>query len=77
VPAGRRTGSVVVGRRRHRLGPVQPEPEQDEPRGWVALVGDAASGATIGGQGNGTAMVEAYVPAGGSTAIELPDYGLG
>ena len=33
-------------------------------RGRIALVGDAASGATIGGQGNGTAMVEAYVLAG-------------
>lgn len=33
-------------------------------RGRVALVGDAASGATIGGQGNGTALVEAYVLAG-------------
>ncbi|XVU23420.1 FAD-dependent monooxygenase [Actinoplanes sp. CA-054009] len=30
-------------------------------RGRVALVGDAASGATIGGQGNGTALVCAYV----------------
>ncbi|MEV4352181.1 FAD-dependent monooxygenase [Actinoplanes sp. NPDC049596] len=30
-------------------------------RGRVALVGDAASGATIGGQGNGTALVGAYV----------------
>ena len=33
-------------------------------RGRIALVGDAASGATIGGQGNGTAMVEAYALAG-------------
>ena len=30
-------------------------------RGRVALIGDAACGATIGGQGNGTAIVEAYV----------------
>jgi 2-polyprenyl-6-methoxyphenol hydroxylase-like FAD-dependent oxidoreductase len=33
-------------------------------RGRVALVGDAACGATIGGQGNGTAIVSAYVLAG-------------
>jgi 2-polyprenyl-6-methoxyphenol hydroxylase-like FAD-dependent oxidoreductase len=33
-------------------------------RGRVALVGDAACGATIGGQGNGTAIVAAYVLAG-------------
>jgi 2-polyprenyl-6-methoxyphenol hydroxylase-like FAD-dependent oxidoreductase len=33
-------------------------------RGRVALVGDAACGATIGGQGNGTAVVSAYVLAG-------------
>ncbi|MET3430144.1 2-polyprenyl-6-methoxyphenol hydroxylase-like FAD-dependent oxidoreductase [Actinoplanes tereljensis] len=33
-------------------------------RGRVALVGDAACGATIGGQGNGTALVSAYVLAG-------------
>jgi len=32
--------------------------------GRVALVGDAACGATIGGQGNGTAIVSAYVLAG-------------
>jgi 2-polyprenyl-6-methoxyphenol hydroxylase-like FAD-dependent oxidoreductase len=32
--------------------------------GRVALVGDAACGATIGGQGNGTAVVSAYVLAG-------------
>jgi 2-polyprenyl-6-methoxyphenol hydroxylase-like FAD-dependent oxidoreductase len=32
--------------------------------GRIALVGDAASGATIGGQGNGTALVEAYALAG-------------
>jgi 2-polyprenyl-6-methoxyphenol hydroxylase-like FAD-dependent oxidoreductase len=39
----------------------------DNPRwstGRVALVGDAACGATIGGQGNGTALVGAYVLAG-------------
>jgi 2-polyprenyl-6-methoxyphenol hydroxylase-like FAD-dependent oxidoreductase len=33
-------------------------------RGRIALVGDAACGATIGGQGNGTALVSAYVLAG-------------
>ena len=33
-------------------------------RGRIALVGDAASGATIGGQGCGTAVVQAYVLAG-------------
>jgi len=33
-------------------------------RGRIALVGDAACGATIGGQGNGTAIVSAYVLAG-------------
>jgi 2-polyprenyl-6-methoxyphenol hydroxylase-like FAD-dependent oxidoreductase len=33
-------------------------------RGRFALVGDAACGATIGGQGNGTAIVAAYVLAG-------------
>ncbi|NMO51298.1 FAD-dependent oxidoreductase [Actinoplanes sp. TBRC 11911] len=33
-------------------------------RGRVALVGDAACGATIGGQGNGTAVVSAYALAG-------------
>ncbi|GAB2616840.1 hypothetical protein Aab01nite_29850 [Paractinoplanes abujensis] len=33
-------------------------------RGRVALVGDAACGATIGGQGTGTALVAAYVLAG-------------
>jgi 2-polyprenyl-6-methoxyphenol hydroxylase-like FAD-dependent oxidoreductase len=39
----------------------------DNPRwakGRIALVGDAACGATIGGQGNGTALVSAYVLAG-------------
>jgi 2-polyprenyl-6-methoxyphenol hydroxylase-like FAD-dependent oxidoreductase len=30
-------------------------------KGRIALIGDAACGATIGGQGNGTAIVEAYV----------------
>jgi 2-polyprenyl-6-methoxyphenol hydroxylase-like FAD-dependent oxidoreductase len=33
-------------------------------KGRVALVGDAACGATIGGQGNGTALVGAYTLAG-------------
>jgi 2-polyprenyl-6-methoxyphenol hydroxylase-like FAD-dependent oxidoreductase len=33
-------------------------------KGRVALVGDAACGATIGGQGNGTALVAAYALAG-------------
>jgi len=33
-------------------------------KGRVALIGDAACGATIGGQGNGTAIVSAYVLAG-------------
>ncbi|GID92699.1 FAD-dependent monooxygenase [Amorphoplanes digitatis] len=33
-------------------------------RGRIALVGDAACGATIGGMGNGTAVVAAYVLAG-------------
>ncbi len=33
-------------------------------RGRIALAGDAASGATLGGQGNGTAMVQAYALAG-------------
>ncbi|WP_203829943.1 FAD-dependent monooxygenase [Actinoplanes palleronii] len=36
----------------------------DWTRGRIALVGDAACGATIGGQGNGTAIVSAYVLAG-------------
>ena len=40
--------------------------------GRVALVGDAASGATIGGQGCGTALVEAYVLAG--EVDDLPAY---
>jgi 2-polyprenyl-6-methoxyphenol hydroxylase-like FAD-dependent oxidoreductase len=49
-------------------------------RGRIALVGDAASGATIGGQGNGTAMVEAYVLAGelalahGDFTVAFPTY---
>lgn len=33
-------------------------------KGRIALAGDAACGATIGGMGNGTALVEAYVLAG-------------
>jgi len=33
-------------------------------RGRIALIGDAACGATIGGMGNGTALVEAYALAG-------------
>ena len=41
-------------------------------KGRVALVGDAASGATIGGQGCGTALVEAYVLAG--EINDLPAY---
>ena len=49
-------------------------------RGRVALVGDAASGATIAGQGNGTAMVEAYALAGelalagGDHRVAFPRY---
>lgn len=49
-------------------------------RGRIALVGDAASGATIGGQGNGTAMVEAYALAGelalahGDHRVAFPRY---
>ena len=49
-------------------------------RGRIALVGDAASGATIGGQGNGTAMVAAYALAGelalagGDHRIAFPRY---
>jgi 2-polyprenyl-6-methoxyphenol hydroxylase-like FAD-dependent oxidoreductase len=48
--------------------------------GRVALVGDAACGATIGGQGNGTALVAAYVlagelaAAGGDHTIAFPRY---
>jgi 2-polyprenyl-6-methoxyphenol hydroxylase-like FAD-dependent oxidoreductase len=46
----------------------------------VALVGDAACGATIGGQGNGTAVVSAYVlagelaAAGGDHTVAFPRY---
>jgi 2-polyprenyl-6-methoxyphenol hydroxylase-like FAD-dependent oxidoreductase len=49
-------------------------------RGRIALAGDAASGATIGGQGNGTAMVEAYTLAGelalagGDHRVAFPRY---
>jgi 2-polyprenyl-6-methoxyphenol hydroxylase-like FAD-dependent oxidoreductase len=49
-------------------------------RGRVALVGDAACGATIGGQGNGTAVVSAYVlagelaAAGGDHRVAFPAY---
>lgn len=49
-------------------------------RGRVALVGDAACGATIGGQGNGTAIVSAYVlagelaAAGGDHTVAFPRY---
>ncbi|WP_436527601.1 FAD-dependent monooxygenase [Actinoplanes sp. HUAS TT8] len=49
-------------------------------RGRVALLGDAACGATIGGQGNGTAVVAAYVLAGelalagGDHRIAFPRY---
>ncbi|GIM94280.1 FAD-dependent monooxygenase [Paractinoplanes toevensis] len=49
-------------------------------RGRVALVGDAACGATIGGQGNGTAIVSAYVlagelaAAGGDHRVAFPAY---
>jgi 2-polyprenyl-6-methoxyphenol hydroxylase-like FAD-dependent oxidoreductase len=49
-------------------------------RGRVALVGDAACGATIGGQGNGTAVVSAYVLAGelaaanGDHTVAFPRY---
>jgi len=49
-------------------------------RGRIALVGGAASGATIGGKGNGTAMVEAYTLAGelalaeGNHRIAFPRY---
>ncbi|WP_433295347.1 FAD-dependent monooxygenase [Actinoplanes sp. CA-030573] len=55
----------------------------DNPRwtkGRVALVGDAACGATIGGQGNGTAVVSAYVLAGelaaarGDHRVAFPAY---
>jgi 2-polyprenyl-6-methoxyphenol hydroxylase-like FAD-dependent oxidoreductase len=49
-------------------------------KGRVALVGDAACGATIGGQGNGTAVVAAYVlagelaAAGGDHRVAFPAY---
>jgi 2-polyprenyl-6-methoxyphenol hydroxylase-like FAD-dependent oxidoreductase len=49
-------------------------------RGRIALVGDAANSATIGGQGNGTAMVEAYALAGelalagGDHRVAFPRY---
>jgi 2-polyprenyl-6-methoxyphenol hydroxylase-like FAD-dependent oxidoreductase len=49
-------------------------------RGRIALVGDAACGATIGGQGNGTALVSAYVlagelaAAGGDHRVAFPRY---
>jgi 2-polyprenyl-6-methoxyphenol hydroxylase-like FAD-dependent oxidoreductase len=49
-------------------------------RGRIALVGDAACGATIGGQGNGTAVVSAYVlagelaAAGGDHTVAFPRY---
>jgi 2-polyprenyl-6-methoxyphenol hydroxylase-like FAD-dependent oxidoreductase len=49
-------------------------------RGRVTLVGDAACGATIGGQGNGTAVVAAYVLAGelaataGDHRVAFPRY---
>lgn len=49
-------------------------------RGRIALVGDAASGATIGGMGNGTALVAAYTLAGelaaaaGDHTVAYPRY---
>jgi 2-polyprenyl-6-methoxyphenol hydroxylase-like FAD-dependent oxidoreductase len=49
-------------------------------RGRVALVGDAACGATIGGQGTGTGLVAAYVlagelaAAGGDHRVAFPRY---
>jgi len=49
-------------------------------RGRIALVGDAACGATIGGQGSGTAIVSAYVLAGelaaarGDHTVAFPRY---
>jgi 2-polyprenyl-6-methoxyphenol hydroxylase-like FAD-dependent oxidoreductase len=49
-------------------------------KGRVALVGDAACGATIGGMGNGTAIVAAYAlagelaAAGGDHTIAFPRY---
>jgi 2-polyprenyl-6-methoxyphenol hydroxylase-like FAD-dependent oxidoreductase len=49
-------------------------------KGRVALVGDAACGATIGGQGNGTALISAYAlagelaRAGGDHTVAFPRY---
>jgi 2-polyprenyl-6-methoxyphenol hydroxylase-like FAD-dependent oxidoreductase len=49
-------------------------------RGRIALVGDAACGATIGGMGNGTALVAAYALAGelaaadGDHTVAFPRY---
>ncbi|MEU8233879.1 FAD-dependent monooxygenase [Actinoplanes sp. NPDC048967] len=49
-------------------------------RGRIALVGDAACGATIGGMGNGTALVAAYTlagelaAAGGDHTVAFPRY---
>jgi 2-polyprenyl-6-methoxyphenol hydroxylase-like FAD-dependent oxidoreductase len=49
-------------------------------RGRIALVGDAACGATLGGMGTGTAVVAAYVLAGelatadGDHTIAFPRY---
>jgi 2-polyprenyl-6-methoxyphenol hydroxylase-like FAD-dependent oxidoreductase len=49
-------------------------------KGRIALVGDAACGATIGGQGNGTALVAAYTLAGelaaahGDHTVAFPRY---
>jgi 2-polyprenyl-6-methoxyphenol hydroxylase-like FAD-dependent oxidoreductase len=49
-------------------------------KGRIALIGDAACGATIGGQGNGTAIVSAYVlagelaAAGGDHRVAFPRY---
>jgi 2-polyprenyl-6-methoxyphenol hydroxylase-like FAD-dependent oxidoreductase len=48
--------------------------------GRVALVGDAACGATIGGMGNGTAIIAAYAlagelaSAGGDHTVAFPRY---
>jgi 2-polyprenyl-6-methoxyphenol hydroxylase-like FAD-dependent oxidoreductase len=49
-------------------------------RGRVALLGDAASGATLGGMGNGTALIAAYTlagelaAAGGDHTVAFPRY---
>ncbi|MEV4638810.1 FAD-dependent monooxygenase [Actinoplanes sp. NPDC049548] len=49
-------------------------------RGRITLVGDAAAGATIGGMGNGTALVAAYAlagelaAAGGDHTVAFPRY---